>query len=65
MPSLDTSQDDKQYQIDVEVTTSDSRGFLCTRTVLHALLASLHLTYSAVLWHVPLGELVECVVNVP
>ena len=47
------SQNDLQVQVDI--TTSDSRSFICTRIVLHALLASLHLTYSAVLWHVPMG----------
>ncbi|KAH8090796.1 hypothetical protein HD553DRAFT_321392 [Filobasidium floriforme] len=46
------TQDD-DLEVNVQITTASSRGFACTRAVLHAALASLSLAYSAVLWHVP------------
>jgi hypothetical protein len=57
--NLHESTQDDDLEVNVQITTASSRGFACTRAVLHAALASLSLAYSAVLWHVPDGEWVS------
>jgi hypothetical protein len=48
-----TTEDD--CEIHVRVLTKDAKHFIATRAILLEVLASLHLAFSAVLWHVVFG----------